>query len=102
MLSQTDKNILKNEDFRQLVKTRRWVSRLFLSILLGAYLAFGFLSVYSPATLAQPVIEGGTIPVGIAMGYTILGLIFSMTLVYVWLANTYFEPLERKVSGAER
>lgn len=31
------------------------------------------------------------------MGYAILALTFILTLAYVWLANSYFEPLERKI-----
>ena len=102
MLSQTDKAILANKDFQKLVTVRRRVARSFLLILLGLYLAFGLMSVYSPAVLAQPVFSDGVVPVGIAMGYAILFLIFLFTLIYVWLANSFFEPLERKISGAER
>jgi len=102
MLSQTDKAILANKDFHKLVTVRRRVSWSFLLVLLGLYLAFGLMSVYSPAVLAQPVFSGGVVPVGIAMGYAILFLIFLFTLIYVWLANSFFEPLERKISGAER
>ena len=29
--------------------------------------------------------------------YAILALTFIFTLLYVWLANAYFEPLERKI-----
>ena len=102
MLSQTDKAILANKDFQKLVTVRRRVARSFLLILLGLYLAFGLMSVYSPAVLARPVFSDGVVPVGIAMGYAILFLIFLFTLIYVWLANSFFEPLERKISGAER
>jgi uncharacterized membrane protein (DUF485 family) len=102
MLSQTDKAILANKDFQKLVTVRRRVTWSFLLVLLGLYLAFGLMSVYSPAVLARPVFSGGIVPVGIAMGYAILFLIFLFTLIYVWLANGFFEPLERKISGAER
>ena len=102
MLSQTDKAILANKDFQKLVTVRRRVAWTFLLVLLGLYLAFGLMSVYSPAVLARPVFSDGVVPVGIAMGYAILFLIFLFTLVYVWLANSFFEPLERKISGAER
>lgn len=102
MLSQTDKAILANKDFQKLVTVRRRVTRSFLLVLLGLYLAFGLMSVYSPAILARPVFSDGVVPVGIAMGYAILFLIFLFTLIYVWLANRFFEPLERKISGAER
>ena len=97
MLSQLDKEILSNKDFQQLVKVRLRVSWSFLTLLLGLYLAFGLLSVYSPAVLAQPVFEGGVVPFGVAMGYGILGTTFIITLVYVWLSNNYFVPLERKI-----
>ncbi len=102
MLTQIDKAILANKDFQKLVTVRRRVAWTFLLVLLGLYLAFGLMSVYSPAVLARPVFSDGVVPVGIAMGYAILFLIFLFTLVYVWLANSFFEPLERKISGAER
>ncbi len=97
MLSQTDKEILKNKDFHKLVAARRGVSWLFLLLLLGSYLAFGLMSVYSPLVLARPFFSDGVVPTGIVMGYSILGFSFILTLVYVWLANSYFEPLERKI-----
>lgn len=97
MLSQTKKEILGNKSFHKLVSVRRRVSWLFLLVLLGSYLAFGLMSVYSPAILARPVFSDGVVPVGIVMGYAILTLTFILTLVYVWLANSYFEPLERKI-----
>ena len=97
MLSQTNKEILSNKNFHKLVSVRRRVSWVFLLVLLGSYLAFGLMSVYSPAILARPVFSDGVVPVGIAMGYAILALTFILTLVYVWLANSFFEPLERKI-----
>ncbi len=97
MLSQTSQEILSNKNFHILVSARRRVSWLFLFILLGSYLAFGLLSVYYPSFLARPVFSDGVVPVGIAMGYAILALTFILTLVYVWLANSYFEPLEKKI-----
>ncbi len=102
MLSQTDKKILSNKDFQKLVTMRSRVAWSFLSVLLGLYLLFGLMSVYSPAVLASPVFSDGIVPVGIVMGYAILGLTFILTLVYVWLANSFFEPLERKINRANR
>jgi uncharacterized membrane protein (DUF485 family) len=102
MLSQTDKEILANKDFHKLVTLRRRVSWSFLVVLLGLYLAFGLMSVYSPAVLARPLFSDGIVPMGIVMGYAILTLTFILTLVYVWLANSVFEPLERKITGGER
>lgn len=102
MLSQLNKEILTNKDFQQLVKVRRRVSWSFLTLLLGLYLTFGILSVYAPAVLAQPVIAGGVIPFGVAMGYGILAMIFIVTLAYVWLSNHYFVPTERKIIATIR
>ena len=97
MLSQADKEILVNKDFQQLVMVRSRVSWSFLIVLLSLYAAFGMMSVYSPEILAQPVFSGGIVPVGVAMGYGILGMTFVITIIYVWIANSYFAPLERKV-----
>ena len=97
MLSQIDKQILNSPDFQRLVSVRRWIATSFLLVLLGLYLAFGLLSVYSPAVLAAPVFDGGVVPVGVAMGYGILSMIFIFTLIYVWIANSYFTPLEKKI-----
>lgn len=102
MLSQTDQAILDNKDFHKLVTVRRRISWSFLSVLLSLYLVFGLMSVYMPDILAAPVFSGGVVPVGIVMGYMILFLTFTITLIYVWLANSFFEPLERKIAGDER
>lgn len=97
MLSKANKEILANEDFRKLVSVRRRVSWSFLLVLLGLYLVFGLLSVYAPDVLAQPVFTGGVVPFGVLMGYGILGLTFTITLIYVWIANSYFTPLEKRI-----
>ena len=97
MLSQTNKEILSNKSFHKLVSVRRRVSWSFLLILFGYYHALGLMSVYSPSVLARPVFSDGVVPIGIVMGYAILALTFILTLVYVWLANSYLEPLERKI-----
>ena len=97
MLSPTNKKIQTNKNFHKLVSLRRRVSWSFLLVLLGSYLIYGLLSVYSPSLLARPVFSDGIVPVGIVMGYAILVLIFLLTLIYVWIANRYFEPLEKKI-----
>ncbi len=97
MLSQADKEILANKNYHKLVAVRRWVSWSFLLVLLGLYLVYGLLSAYSPSFLARPVFSDGVVPIGIAMGYMILALTFILTLVYVWIANSFFEPLEKKI-----
>ncbi len=97
MLAQTNKEILANKNFHKLVSVRRRIAWSFLLVLLGSYLTYGLLSVYSPSLLARPVFSDGIVPVGIVMGYAILVLTFLLTLIYVWIANAYFEPLEKKI-----
>lgn len=97
MLAPSSKEILTNKSFRKLVSVRRRVCWSFLLVLLGFYLTFGVLSVYSPSFLARPLLSDGVVPIGIVMGYAVLALTFILTLVYVWLANHYFEPLEKKI-----
>jgi uncharacterized membrane protein (DUF485 family) len=100
MLSETDKEVLKNRDFQKLVRVRRWVTASFMLLLLGLYLVFSLLSIYAPDVLAARVISTSPVPAGIALGYAILALIFVLTLVYVWLANNFFEPLEKDIRQA--
>ena len=97
MLSPTNKKIQTNKNFHKLVSLRRRVSWSFLLVLLGSYLTYGLLSAYFPSFLARQVFSDGIVPVGIAMGYAILVLTFILTLIYIWIANRYFEPLERKI-----
>ena len=91
---------MKNKDFRRLVRVRRWVSNTFLLFLLALYLLFSLLSVYAPEVLAEPVFSNGVVPFGIVLGYAILAMIFILTLVYVRLANHFFEPLEKNVMAS--
>jgi uncharacterized membrane protein (DUF485 family) len=97
MISTTEKQVLENQDFQKLVSVRRWVSWSFLLTLLGLYLAFGVMSVYTPGVLAAPVFAGSVIPFGVVMGYGILALTFITTMIYVWIANNFFAPLEKKI-----
>ncbi len=100
MQLRVEREILGSKDFQQLVTVRRWVSWSFLLVLLGLYLAFGLLSAYAPAVLAQPMFSSAVVPFGIVMGYGILLLTFTLTVVYVWIANNYFVPLERKIMAS--
>ena len=95
--SQVDQEILRNADFHRLVAARRQVSWSLLLVLLGLYLVFGLLSVHFPAFLAMTPLRDGIVPMGIFLGYAILALTFVFMLVYVWIANSYLEPLEKKV-----
>src|SRR5210317_1923129 len=97
MISTMKQQVLENRDFQKLVSVRRRVAWSFLLTLLGLYLAFGLMMVYTPEILAAPVGAGGIVPFGIVMGYGILTLTFIITLVYVWIANGYFAPLEKKI-----
>jgi uncharacterized membrane protein (DUF485 family) len=97
MISTMKKQVLENRDFQKLVSVRRWVAWSFLLTLLGFYLAFGLMMVYTPEILAAPVGAGGIVPFGVVMGYGILTLTFIITLVYVWIANGFFAPLEKKI-----
>ena len=92
--SQVDQEILRNADFHRLVAARRRVS---WSLLLVLLLVFGLLSVHFPAFLAMTPFRDGIVPMGIFLGYAILALTFVFMLVYVWIANSYLEPLEKKV-----
>jgi len=100
MLLTVDKQVLSNPDFRKLVRSRRWLSTSFLLLLLGLYLIFSLLSVYAPTVLAQPLLTDGVVPFGIFMGYAILALTFILSLIYIWVANHVFEPLEKKIMAA--
>jgi uncharacterized membrane protein (DUF485 family) len=51
-----DKEILMSDDFRKLVTVRRWVSWSLLLVLLGLYLLFGLLCVYSQQS-CQPGVQ---------------------------------------------
>lgn len=97
MISNVEKQVLGNPDFQRLVSVRRWVAWSFLLTLLGLYLAFGLMSVYTPEILAAPIVADSIVPFGLVMGYGILGLTFVTTLVYVRIANSYFAPLEKKI-----
>ena len=95
MLSQADKEILCNKNFQRLVAVRRWVAWSFLLLLLGLYLAFGLLSVYSPAFLARPVFADGVVPFGVIMGYGILATTFMCGLRIVFLNRSSKKSLLR-------
>ena len=102
MISTMQKQVLENRDFQRLVSVRRLVSWSFLLTLLGLYLTFGLMMVYTPEILAAPVGPGDIVPFGIFMGYGILGLTFVTTLVYVKIANSFFAPLEKKIMAKIR
>lgn len=86
-----------NPNFQMLVKRRsRWAWGL-ATIILLMYFAFILLIAFAPQWLAQPVVAGSVITIGIPIGVLVILVAFVLTGVYVHKANTDFDQMNQQI-----
>lgn len=90
-------NLTTSDEYRALIRQRSRIVWPLLSLTVMTYLGFILVIAFSPASLATPVVTGGTVSVGILTGLVLILFNILLTLVYVSLANRKIEPLIAQV-----
>lgn len=89
--------VKKNPKFQQLVSRRaRWAWGL-ATIILLMYFAFILLIAFTPQWLAQPMMSGTVITLGIPIGLFVIIAAFVLTGIYVHKANTDFDQITQQI-----
>ncbi|EEF79368.1 membrane protein [Methylophaga thiooxydans] len=89
--------VKRNPNFHMLVARRsRWAWGL-ATIILLMYFAFILLIAFAPQWLAQPVVAGSVITIGIPIGVLVILVAFVLTGVYVHKANTDFDQMTQQI-----
>tara|TARA_B100000029_G_scaffold146779_1_gene142101 strand:+ start:11952 stop:12260 length:309 start_codon:yes stop_codon:yes gene_type:complete len=97
MNSSLEKKIIKNKNFKYLVKKKSFISWFLSSITLLLYFSFILLIAFFPEILGIKISEKSIITIGIPIGVTIILLAFISTGFYVLIANKELDQIEKKI-----
>ena len=95
MGSRSKKDIINSKEFKSLVKKKSFVSWLLSAITLVTYFSFILLVAFFPAVLGFKISDESVITIGIPIGVSIILLAFTLTGVYVLIANREFDQIEK-------
>ncbi len=95
MGSRSKKDIINSKEFKSLVKRKSFVSWLLSSITLLTYFSFILLVAFFPEVLGARISDESIITIGIPIGVSIILLAFTLTGIYVLIANREFDQIER-------
>lgn len=96
MVDSVTQKVLGDPAFRELERRRNRLGWTLAAITLVIYYGFILLVAFSPATLATRL-DGMTTTLGLPLGAGIIVASIVMTGIYVYRANSVFDPLVRKI-----
>jgi uncharacterized membrane protein (DUF485 family) len=100
MLSSHEK-IEQDPNYQELVRRRSSLGWTLTAIMLVIYFGFILLVAYAPKFLGTPL-GAGVMTIGIPIGLLVIVSAFVLTGIYVSKANSKYDPLIRKIVGANR
>ncbi len=100
MLSSHEK-IEQDSNYQELVRRRSSLGWTLSLIMMIIYFGFILLVAYAPKFLGTPLGTGVT-TIGIPIGLLVIVSAFLLTGIYVSKANSKYDPLIRKIVGANR
>src|SRR3954462_2534582 len=77
--------------YQRLLRRRGRLGWVFTRVILVTYFGFILLVAFAKPLLAQPI-AGGATTLGIPLGLGVIVVALVLTGVYVWRANTVFDP----------
>ena len=95
MKSRLEKNIIRSEDFKSLIKRKSFISWLLSAVTLLTYFFFILLVAFFPEVLGLKISSKSIITIGIPIGVSIILLAFASTGIYVFIANREFDQTEK-------
>ena len=93
MSSEMYQRMRANPKFDALVRTRGRFAWTLTFVVLAAFYGFVMVVAFAPAVLGRPLVEGGTLTVGIAAGLSMFVGFWILTFLYVRKANGEFDAL---------
>jgi uncharacterized membrane protein (DUF485 family) len=82
--------------FRELVDKRTRFAWMLSAAMLVIYFGFILLIAFAPSLLGTPI-GGGVMTVGIPVGLFVIVSAFVLTGIYVYRANSEFDPITREI-----
>jgi uncharacterized membrane protein (DUF485 family) len=82
--------------FRELVERRTRFAWVLSATMLVIYFGFILLIAFAPSLLGTPI-DGGVTTVGIPVGLFVIVSAFVLTGIYVYRANSEFDPMTREI-----
>ncbi len=89
--------IKQDPNYIKLSQTRSKFAYTLSLIILVVYYGFVLVVGFAPEFLAQPMLEGATLSIGVPIGASILVFIWVMTGVYARRANNEFDAINDKI-----
>ena len=89
--------IQKNPKYHQLIKERDALAWTLSALVLVIYFGFVLLVAFAPGFLTQAISSTSVIPVGMLVGVGVIVASVVLTGVYVYRANTVFDPLIEEI-----
>jgi uncharacterized membrane protein (DUF485 family) len=93
--------IEQDPNYQELIRRRSSLGWTLALIMLVIYFGFILLVAYAPKFLGTPLGTGVT-TVGLPIGLLVIVAAFLLTGIYVFKANSKYDPLIRKIVGANR
>ncbi|HYD98799.1 MAG TPA: DUF485 domain-containing protein [Alphaproteobacteria bacterium] len=90
------RRILADPRYHDMVARRSRIAWLLSAVMLGIYFAFILVIAFAPRLLATPL-AGGVTTVGIPLGLAVIFSAFVLTGIYVRIANSRFDALNRDI-----
>jgi uncharacterized membrane protein (DUF485 family) len=100
-MSNSYRTIEQDPNYQELVRRRSSLGWTLSLIMLVIYFGFILLVAYAPKFLGTPLGTGVT-TIGIPVGLFVIISAFLLTGIYVSKANSKYDPLIRKIVGANR
>ena len=100
-MSNSYRTIEQDPNYQELVRRRSSLGWTLSLIMLVIYFGFILLVAYAPQFLGTPLGTGVT-TIGIPVGLLVIISAFLLTGIYVGKANSKYDPLIRKIVGANR
>lgn len=97
MSSQAYEKVKQNPRFAELVARRSRFALMLTALVLGSYYCFVAVVAFAPDLLRIPVMEGGTLTVGVPIGAVIIIGSWLLTGWYVKRANSEFDALNEAI-----
>ena len=89
--------IQSNPKYLQLVKQRDTLAWTLSAIVCVMYFGFTLMIAFAPDVLTQPIAADSVIPMGMLMGVGVIFFSCVLTGVYVYKANTAFDPVVNEI-----
>ena len=91
MVDEKEKRILAHPEFKVLVRRRKILGLSLTALMIVGYLVFAILSSKAPEAMSAPVVTGGTLPVGLLIGYCLIFSAVLCAIIYTKVSTALFE-----------